>query len=255
MNTPSPPPVPSASSIVQASQTANNVNQQTPFGSLNYTQGPNGQYTATQTADPNVVSGVQQNLQKFNAQGGPADPSQAITQAIGMENKYMQPTFNQQQSALDSRLQNQGFSVGSAGYQNAQRDLQNNQNNWVGGNVAQFEPLAYNQSQTSYFDPLQAAQGLRTTGAPNFVSTPQTDVTGAYNTQMQGNEYNYGQQMQNNNAMLGGLFSIPSAAAGGWARAGFPGVSSLFGGAGAGADISGASMAGLTNALGAAAII
>jgi hypothetical protein len=221
MNTPSPPPVPSASSIVQASQTANNVNQNTGFGSLNYTQGPNGQWTANQTMDPNVVQGVNQNLQKFNAQPGPVDPSGAITDAIAMQNKYISPWFNQQQSNLDAKLQNQGFSTGDAAYQNAQRDLQNNQTNWVGGNVAQFEPLAYQQSQQSYFNPLTAATQEYGMANPGFVNTPQTDVTGAYNTQMQGNEYNYGQQMQNNAAMMGGLFSIPSAVAGGWARNGF----------------------------------
>jgi len=239
MNTPSPPPVPSASSIVQASQTANNINQNSPFASLNYSQGPNGQWTATTTptgpyaqALATETQALNKNAAAFANEGAPNfDPTTATQNALAMENKYMAPWFQQQQSNLDSKLQNQGFSVGDVAYQNAQRDLQNNQNNWVGGNVAQFEPLAYQQAQENYFAPLQAAQGanqaISGTYQPNFVSTPQTDVTGAYNTQVQGNEFNYGQQMQNRAAMLGGLFSIPSAALGGWARNGFSGIGSL----------------------------
>lgn len=255
MNSPQPPAVPSASSIVQASQTANNVNQSTPLSNLNYTQGPNGQWTATQNYAPNITSGINTGLanagnasqgantalNNFNAQSGPANPSQAISQAVGMENQYLQPTFNLQQSNLNSQLANEGFAPGSAGYDNAQRQLQNNQTNEVAGNIAQFEPLAYQQSQTNYFDPLQAAEGnaqvgaaqlgqatgLGQLGSGSYVQTPQTDVTGAYNTQMQGQEYNYGQQVAQNNAMLGGLFSIPSAALGGWAKNGFSGLGTL----------------------------
>lgn len=235
MNTPKPPPVPQAGDIIRASQNANNINQSTPFGSLSYTQGADGRWTATQSMDPNIVSGVESaigganaSLNKFANQPGPVDPSGAVDKAVAMENQYMAPWFKQQQSNLDAKLQGEGFAPGTEGYNNAQRDLQTNQTNWVGGNVAQFEPLAYNQSQTSYFDPLQAATGqvgvgnsIRGVGNPGFVSTPQTDVVGAYDTQMKGDQYNYGQQMQNRAAMMGGLFSIPANAAGGWARNGF----------------------------------
>ena len=213
MNNPSPPPVPSASSIVQASQTANMTNQNTPFASLNYTQGPDGRWTANSTPTGPAASIINNNMNAA-ANQTPQDIGNAVQNDVSLAQKYMQPVFNQQQSALDSKLANEGFSMNDAAAQLDQRNLQNNQNDWIGGQLPSFNNMAIQ----NYMAPMQAAGAAY---QPNFVNTPQTDVTGAYNTQVQGQEYNYGQQMQNNAAKWAGLFSIPSAALGGWARNGF----------------------------------
>jgi hypothetical protein len=220
MNTPQPPAVPQASSIVSASQKANYLNQNTPFANLNYQQNPDGTYSVNQSYSPQVQQGINNSLGAFNAQS-PQNVNNLITNTEQLQNQYMAPWFNQQQSNLNSQLQSEGFAPSDAAYQQAQRDLQNNQTNWVGGNVAQFAPIA----MQAYQQPLQAASQLAGLGEGSYVQTPQTDVTGAYNTQVQGNEYNYGQQVAQNSAMLGGLFGIPTAIAGGWASKGFPGLS------------------------------
>jgi hypothetical protein len=76
------------------------------------------------------------------------------------------------------------------------------------------------QEQTYlYNQPLNEAIALMGGGqiqGPSLVNTPQTNiqptnVLGAYALQNQAQEYNYGQQMANNNAMLGGLFGLAGA--------------------------------------------
>ena len=233
MNTPQPPAPPQASQITQASQIANNTNQITPGGNLTYTQGPNGQWTAN-TALTGGAAGVYNNNMTAAANQTPQDIGNAVQNDVSLAQKYMQPVFNQQNSALQSQLQNQGFSQGDVAAQLANRNLQNNQNDWIGGQLPAFNQMALN----NYNAPIQAANAV---SKPNFVQTPQVDVNGAYNTQAQGQQYNYGQQMQNNSAMMGGLFSIPSAALGGWARNGF----SL-----GGAAASGGANGGIASALG-----
>ncbi len=269
MNTPSAPPLPSMSQIsqyapsgdtinqqqqqsnketAQQQSVLNSTNQQGPWGGgLQYKQDPTtGQWTATLSANPNAVGIVNSNLEKFQNSPGPVDPSGAVDKAVAMENQYMKPWFDQQQSNLDAKLQNQGFSVGSEAYKNAQRDIQKNQNDWVGGNVAQFEPIAYQQSQQSWLNPLQAATATAQGFSPNnnMVNTPQTGVTptniaAGYGPQQaamdaitQQQNFQYQQQMQNNAAKWGGLFSIPSTVLGGWAKNGFamPTTNLLFGG-------------------------
>lgn len=214
MNAPKPPPAPTVGSQLQGSNT--------PFGSVSFSPNAAGGYDANVSASPALQPAVERNLQAYGSQG-PAnfDPSAAVDKAVGMENKYMKPFFDQQQSNLDAKLQNMGFSMGSQGYNNAQRELQNNQNNWVGGNVAQFEPLAFQQEMQNYFAPLQAAESAFN---PQLINPISNQVAPAVQTQTAANQYNYGQQMQNYSAMMGGLFSIPSAVAGGWAKAGFPGM-------------------------------
>lgn len=246
---PSPPAVPQASDIAQAQSTANinsasaqaalnNVNQVTPYGNLTYAQtgtGPNGipTYSATQTLGQgqqsllNTGTQLAQNIAPQYTSAPNIDPSSAVNQASRMFQNYMQPYFNQQNSTTMSNLRNQGFVPGDTGYDTAMTQLQNEQGNLIGNQITQFEPQAYSQALQSYELPLQTAENMISPTQAPFTNTPQTgvsptDVTGAYNTQTQAQEYNYGQQMQNYSAMMGGLFSIPASLAGGWAKGGFP---------------------------------
>lgn len=258
MNTPSPPPVynpgqvasqQQASNIgtAQAQAALNNVSQVTPLGNLTYTQGPNGTYTATTTLSPqeqqlfDILQGTQgaagaagQNLMNASAgmySGAPnINPSSAINQAVGMEQQYLNPYFQQQNSQLQSQLANQGFAVGSQAYNNAVNNLNNQQGNLVAGNIAQFEPMAYNQALQSYQLPLQTAQQLASFGAPgspNFVNTPQTgvsptNVTGAYANAQNALEQNYQAQVAQQSAMMGGLFGLGAAGLGAIGKYGLP---------------------------------
>lgn len=234
---PSPPPVPSATQIAGAQSKANiqsaeqqaglnNVNQSGPLGSLQYQGGNIDPNTGLPTSwNATTVSpfqqGINNNINAFN-NATPIDAQNAIQQLTAGAQKYMTPFFNTQQSNLNSQLQNEGFSMNDAAAQLAQRNLQNQQSDYIAGNANQFAPTVFG----SYMLPEQAAAGAAGATTGNFVNTPQTgvsptNVNQAYQTQTNAEQYDYGQQMQNYSAMMGGLFSIPSAMLGGWARGGF----------------------------------
>ncbi len=255
-STPSPPTPPDPSIVsqkqyqtnlqtAQAQAALNNVSQYGPQGSFVYNLGPNGTYTLNESLNPqlqqiqNAVTGAAGNLANASSgmySGVPnINPSEAVNAAMSMQQQYLQPWFNQQQSVTNSNLQNQGLAPGDAAYDLAQKQLQENQTQSMQGALAQFEPTAFNQQMQSYALPAQTIgmleglqPGMQMQQTPQ-TGIPATDVTGAYQNYQQAMEQNYQAQMQNQSAMMGGLFSIPAALAGGWARGGFQGLGSLAG--------------------------
>ena len=253
---PSPPTPPDPNVVAQAQQKSNvatanaqarlnATNQVTPFGSLNYTAGPtdaNGtpQYTATQTLNPQLQglldtsTGTANTLLKNaqNAYQNPPniDPSGAINKAMGMQQQYLQPFFDQQERNLRAQLQNQGLAPGDQAYDMAVKQMQENQTQAMDSALAQFEPMAFNQAIQSYELPAQMVgilEGLQPGQQP--INPPQTgvsptDVVGAYQNYQNAQQQAYQARMQNYSSMMGGLFSIPSALAGGWAFGGFKGL-------------------------------
>jgi hypothetical protein len=244
----------------QASQQGSMVNQYNPYGSLTYNQtGTSASgtplYSATENLSPaqqqllNTYTGTQQTAgnQAANLLGmanyGSVSPSQAIgnatsgltQQAVNQQTAYLSPYFNQQTSQLDAQLRNQGFSPGQPAYNNAMMALQNNQNNTVTGFISQIEPQMYNQATSSYELPLQMAQSEAQFGAPanvnqNLTQTPglsiqPADLESATQTAEQMQQQTYQDQLQQNTAMMSGLFGIPTAVLGGLAKSG--GLSSL----------------------------
>lgn len=232
---PSPPPVPQASQIIpQAAnvnlQTAqqqaalNNVSQSGWGGGIQYNKGPDGTYSLKQSLNPQVQNTVESNLGKFNNQSGPLDPSGAVQEAIQMQERAMDPYFRQQEQLQDSQLKNQGFVPQDEAFQMAQRQLRDQQGALIQNDVAQFEPLAYQQSMQNYLNPLQVAQSAYQGLGFNPINTPQTgvpatDAIGAYGTQGGLANQQYQQKTAQYNQMLAGLFSIPAAIAGSGTRA------------------------------------
>jgi len=239
----------------------NRVPQSTAFGNINYNvigTGPNGVplYSSSVGLNPqlqgivNSLMGQTGNLMTGANYGG-TDPATAVgdatkggTQAM-MQNftDYMNPYFTTQTSQLDTQLKNQGLQPGSPAYDNAMRGLQNNQGNTVTGALTQFEPLAYNQSMSNYLLPLSvSAQQMGLLGQVpgmvngSFINPPQANVnpadyTGAVSSYNTANMNAYNAQTQAQSAMMSGLFGIPSAMLGGWARGGFAGnpLTAMFG--------------------------
>ncbi len=239
---PTPPAAPDPNAIASAQSGANiqsassqaalnNVSQYTPWGNLQYSQtgtGPNGipTYSATQTTNPGQQAILNQGEQ-FAQNIAPmySGAPNTLPTVQGAEQQYMkamQPFFDQQTNTTQSGLRNQGFVPGDQGYDTTMQGLQNSQQNQVSQNL----PAWNNMAIQNYELPLQTAQQMLSPSQAPFATTPQTgvsptDVTGAYGINQQAQEYNYGQQNANYQQMLGGLFSIPSAVAGGWAKGGF----------------------------------
>ena len=233
------------SAIYQAE--TNNVNQTTPYGSLTYTQtgtNPDGTpiFSATTAYTPTVqnlfntdvgtqtqmakdASKLAKNIGPMLSQAPNLGNDALVNEMMGWQNKYMQPIFDQQQTALNSQLANEGITQGSDAYNNAQNLFSRNVNNAYEGAMAQDEAQAYNQALTSYEAPIQTLGTLlgeaQPTGTVNssLINTPQENIQPAdlQSLVMQ----NYQSQLQNYQNTMSGLFSIPAAVLGGWARSGF----------------------------------
>jgi hypothetical protein len=241
-------------------QLTNAVNQQTPQGSLTYTQGGNRTWTetdangkvhtysvpiltATQTYSPQeqalyeLGNKTQQNMGQiaYDESGRIGDllstPLDLSSTAIDdhLHSLYAPRIEAQQQrdrDALDSKLANQGFAVGSQGYatdhtlQGQKENDQWNQMYLNGRGEAVNEMLQQRQEPINELTALMSGSQVSN---PNFGQTPSAsikpadyegDVYQTYQAQMQ----NYQAQMAQSNAMMGGLFGTIGTLAGGWAR-------------------------------------
>ena len=251
----------------EQSQAGSAVNQSNPYGSLNYSQtgtGPGGVplYTATTSLSPteqalfNTYTGSQgiagkqaQNLLNTSGYGtGSAasavgnDTTGLTQQAMAQEQAYLSPTFTQQTQQMDTQLKNEGLNPGTPGYQQAMNGLLQSQGQTTTGFLASIEPQMYNQSLSTYELPAQLAGSLMNLSAPqtpnsSFVQTPQLNISpanyeGDVSSANSANMAAYQAQLQQNNAMMSGLFGVGSATLGGLAKSGglngLLGSSSLF---------------------------
>ena len=244
----SPPAVPDYQSLanqtaannLKAAQTAtaaNRVNQNTPYGSLNYSQtGTDAQgnpiWSANQSVNPLLQSGINNSLNNVSNQyaspftGGnlPSygiDPSQTYSDAIMQR---LQPQQQMQQKQFDAQMANQGIPVGSEAYQNAARQFQQGQNDQrtsaITGGMGvglQANQQQYGQNLTNYNNTLANAQGIKSLATPNYVNPSSQQTTagadalsagiGQYNANM--GQYNAGQAANQN--MTSGLFGLAGA--------------------------------------------
>ncbi len=239
-----------------SSQAGSMVNQNNVFGGLNYQQtgvGPNGvpTYTATTTLSPteqalyNQFSGTRGTAEDqassllSGANYGSRQPGDVIGDATSgntnalMEkySSYYQPLQQTARTQLDTQLKSQGLSPGTPAYDNAMRSLDENQNMANSLAAANYEQQAYGQAANNYTLPAQMATQLAAFGAPQspnsqFVNAPglniqPANVTGAYANYDQANMDKYKADTAANSAMWSGLFGVPSALVGGWAKGGF----------------------------------
>lgn len=253
-----------------AQQAMNNVNQVTPYGSLNYNQtgsyvDPNTgmtvpTYTATQTLNPQeqanltqsqamqgtALTGAGQALSQYN----PNLPSQqqfennAYNDLMSRQNQQ----FQTQQQQLQTQLANQGIQAGTTAYNNAFLPLEQSQVDAVNQAQLQASNLAgqnLSQAESIQNQALNGFQSLFGTGSgmpsPGYVNTPNTTVSptnaGAMDlAQYQGELNSYNQQLAANNATAGGLFGLGGSVLGGLAgnQSLFKGLFGLGGGSNGG---------------------
>lgn len=222
----------------QTATAANRVNQNTPYGSLNYAQSGvdqfgNPMWSANQSVNPLLQPAVNSSLQNVSNQyansftGGDLpsygiNPGQTYSDAIMSR---LAPTIQHQSEMSDQALANQGIMPGSQAYNNAKRLLQQGQNDQltsaiVGGmnTGLQANQQQYGQNLTTYNNPLNNAINIKALATPNYINpasqaTPAgADLFGAgmadYNAKM--GQYN-ALQAANQNTQSG-LFGLGSAA-------------------------------------------
>jgi hypothetical protein len=227
----------------QMQQKLNMFNQTSPTGSLAWNTDPNSPsgYSANVNLSPayqkllDIIQGSQTTLGQAgqnlagNVAGLYSQPPDLNTQTgqqlLGLQQQYWNPIFQQQSSNLESQLRNQGLTPGSTAYNNAKNLLARNQGDVTNQFLFGMQPQVFQQALQQYELPLQTASGLLGLSAPptapQFQQTPTAQIQPPAYASLA--EQQYGQQQAQNTAMMQGLFGIPTALAGGWARAGFPG--------------------------------
>jgi hypothetical protein len=214
----------------QTATAANRVNQQTPYGSLQYTQtGTDAQgnpiWSANQSLSPQLQALTQQSLTGLqNSLTNPAygiNPGQTYSDAIMQR---LQPQQRQAQERLDAQLANQGIMPGSEAYNRA-KTLQSQSLNdqltsaIVGGMQT---GLQANTAQN------QTAANIRALSNPNYINpysqaaTSGPDYTGAYATSQAADIAARNAQLAQKNNLTSGLFNIGTA--GVLASGGIPGL-------------------------------
>jgi hypothetical protein len=173
----------------QAATQANRINQNTPYGSLNYTQGVdqygNPTWTANQQLSPELQALTQSSLAGLQAsQANPMygiNPGQTYSDAIMSR---LQPIQQQQQQRVAAQLANQGVVPGTEAYNRAQTQLAQQQNDQLTSAIVGGMQTGLSAQQQQN----QQAANIKSLANPNYIN-PYTqaavagpDYLGAYTT-------------------------------------------------------------------------
>jgi len=173
----------------QAATQANRINQNTPYGSLNYSRGVDANGNPTWTANQQLsqplqnltntsLQGLQQSLQ--NPMYG-INPGQTYSDAIMQR---LSPQLAQQSESNTAALANQGIVPGTKAYENAMRTFQQGQNDLL--TSAQIQGMQTGLSAQSLQN--QQAANIKALGSPGYVNpysqaaVAGPDYLGAYTT-------------------------------------------------------------------------
>jgi hypothetical protein len=173
----------------QAATQANRINQNTPYGSLNYTQSRDANGNPVWTANQQLsqplqnltntsLQGLQQSLQ--NPMYG-INPGQTYSDAIMQR---LAPQLAQQSESNTAALANQGIVPGTKAYENAMRTFQQGQNDLL--TSAQIQGMQTGLSAQSLQN--QQAANIKALGSPGYVNpysqaaVAGPDYLGAYTT-------------------------------------------------------------------------
>ena len=173
----------------QAATQANRINQNTPYGSLNYTQGVDQYGNPTWTANQQLSQPLQDltNSSLAGLQASQANPMYGINPGQTYSDAIMQrlqPQLAQQSESNTAALANQGIVPGTVAYDNAMRTFQQGQNDLL--TSAQINGMNTGLQAQSLQN--QQAANIKSLGSPNYVN-PYTqaavagpDYLGAYTT-------------------------------------------------------------------------
>jgi hypothetical protein len=197
---------------------ANRVNQNTPYGSLNYTQGVdangNPTWTANQTLSPELQKLTSSSL--ANLQGSVDKPMYGINPGETYSDAIMrrlQPTMQHQTEMSDQQLANQGIMPGSEAYNNAIRLRQQGQNDQMTSAIVGGMNTGINAT-TAANATAANIKGLSTPGYVNPYSQPATtgpDYLGAYSANNAANIAANNAGMARSAGNTAGLYSLGGA--------------------------------------------
>lgn len=229
-----------------AAQRGSMINQFTPYGSLTYSDAGKDSFgNPIYNSNINLSASGQQMLNQQNKLGtglftaqdnalnqvngrGPMDLKSVQDVADRAYKNYtsrLDPQWAHQQEMTDTQLRNQGLTPGTEAYDNAMRDFNNAKNDaYTQANTAAINtmPQTYQLAAAQYDQPLNELNALRTgsqvtnpqfTNAnPGQQTTAGANMLGAAQMQGQYNQGLYNSQVGQQNAAMGGLFNLGSAA-------------------------------------------
>lgn len=241
----SPPPAPDYMNLAREQQAGNMIGQNTPWGSLAYTQSGTDKYgNPMYTANVNLSPEMQALFEKqVGLQGQAMDhvnfnPIQIDPSLNGMTGQEavmsrIQPMMDQQKEQFDAQMANQGAAPGSDAYNNAYRQLYQSQNDMrnaavqTGFNVDNqlFGEQAYNQqmpfnAMAALQHGVQMPQFINTPSGPNYMQAGELGYQGALN--------GYNASAASSGNMMDGLFGLGGSLFMGAGQAG--GFGNLFSG-------------------------
>jgi hypothetical protein len=142
----------------------------------------------------------------------------------------LDPLLENRRAGLETRLYNQGVMPGTEAYDRAMRADTEGANDAYNQLLLTGRAQANNELLTERNQPINETTALMSGGQvsqPGFQNTPTAqvgapDIGGmTYQSYQMGPLAQYQAQNATNNAMMGGIFGLGSAAMGGWARGGF----------------------------------
>jgi hypothetical protein len=231
----------------------NNVNQNTPYGSIAYNQTGTAadgtpQFTATTSLSDPMQSLVNSNIS--NAQGmsnldstlqgnaaaniaQPLDLSNSATSSYldQLNESTMDPQWQTQQDQLNQQLYNQGVTPGSAAYDTAMRNFSQQKSDAYNNMYLQGHNTAVNDLTAEYNSPINALSALQSgsqVSQPGVGQTATTAQTGIQPANYAGlAQSNYQNELSASNAAMGGMFGLGGSVLGGLAK--MPGVQTALG--------------------------
>jgi hypothetical protein len=173
----------------QTATAANRVNQNTPYGSLNYTQSTDANGNPVWTANQQLSQPLQDltNTSLQGLQASQANPMYGINPGQNYSDAIMQrlqPQMKQAAESNTSRLANQGIVPGTVAYDNAMRTFQQGQNDLTTSAQIQGMNTGLQAQQLQN----QQAANIKSLASPGYVNpysqaaVPGADILGAYST-------------------------------------------------------------------------
>lgn len=228
--------------LAKQQSAASRTNQTGPFGSVNYTENPNGTWTQNTSYDPQVEqamrsqyglsnsqnqalqgafnSGMFNNMGNIDASKLAAAPVNAGMTAQNAIMSRLQPQIQQRNEALQQQLANQGIGEGSEAYKRAMTQQGQTANDLYtqaasqGINIDQNarqqglnEQISMQNQPLNYFNALRGGSQVQ---APQFgaINGSGANLLGAGQAGYQSNLNNANAQNAYSNNMMGGMMGI-----------------------------------------------
>lgn len=210
------PSAPDFAGAANAQANSGHINQNGPFGSTGWTQGPDGRYTQNTQLAGGLGQGAG-NLENQIGNQGPLDNGstvrqQAIDASYNQAASRLNPQWSQADESFRQQMANQGLDPGSQAFDNARGNFDRSRNdaytsamNNAISNGNQAQALTFNENLQAQNNPYQQLGMLNGLTSGMSGQGTQTQYLPAAMQAYQGALQNYGIQQQGKNSAMSGL--------------------------------------------------